>query len=106
LFLPQLLANSCLDSSKKDSTEHFAGDGQESDSSPVVTDLKVAFLVDLYSESFIPVTCDSLFVTNGLKQVSQDSSICNEVGLQHFGILSITEEQLFSLLAYFCIKLY
>ena len=36
LFLPKLLVNSCLDSSKKDSIETFAGDGQECDSSPVV----------------------------------------------------------------------
>ena len=61
LFLPQLLVNSCLDSSKKDSTEDFTGDGQECDSSPIVTDLDVAFLRDLYNESFAPVTWDSLF---------------------------------------------
>ena len=47
---------SCLDSSKKDSTEDFAGDGQERDSSPIVTDLEVAFLKALYNESFVPVT--------------------------------------------------
>ena len=84
MFLPQLLVNSCLDSSKKDSTEDFAGDGQECDSSPIVTDLEVAFLSDLYNESFAPVTWDSLFVPNGVEQVSQDSCSCTEVGLQHF----------------------
>ena len=47
---------------RKDSTEDFAGDGQECDSSPIVTDLEVAFLRDLYNESFAPVTWDSLFV--------------------------------------------
>jgi hypothetical protein len=47
LFLSQLLIDSCLNSSKKDSTEDFAGDGQECDSSPIVTDLEVAFLRDL-----------------------------------------------------------
>ena len=62
LFLSQLLVNSCLDSSKKDSTEDFAGDGQECDSSPILTDLEVAFLRDLYNESFASVTWDSLFV--------------------------------------------
>ena len=66
MFLPQLLLNSCLVSSKKDSTEGFAGDGQECDSSPFVTDLEVAFLRDLYNESFAPVTWDSLFVQNGV----------------------------------------
>ena len=54
LFLSQLLANSCLDSSKKDYTGNFAGDGQQCDSSPVVTDLKVAFLREIYNESFSP----------------------------------------------------
>ena len=41
LFL--VFVNSCLDSSKQDSTETFAGDGQECDSSAVVR-LKVALL--------------------------------------------------------------
>ena len=56
LFLPQLFVNSCLESSKKDSKENFAGDGQECDSPPVVTDLTVAFLSELYHDSFSPVT--------------------------------------------------
>ena len=86
MFLPELLVNSCLVSSKKDSTEGFAGDGQECDSSPFVTDLEVAFLRDLYNESFAPVTWDSLFVQNGVEQVSQDTCSCTEVGLQHFSM--------------------
>ena len=66
------------------STEDLAGDGQECNSSPVVTYVKVAFLRELYNESFSPVTWDSLFVPNGLKQLSQDSGSSSEIGLQHF----------------------
>ena len=51
MFLSQLLMDSCLDSSKNDSTEDFAGDGQECDSSPIVTDLEVVFLRDIYNEA-------------------------------------------------------
>ena len=76
LFLPQLLVNRSLNSSKKDSSEYFAGDGQQCDSSPVVTDLKVAFLRDIYNEYFSQVTWDNLFVPSGLEQVSQDSGSC------------------------------
>ena len=53
---PSLLVDSCLDSSKKDSTENLAGDGQECDSSPVVTHLEVACFMELYNESFSAVT--------------------------------------------------
>ena len=80
--IPLLLDNSCLDSSKEVSTEDFAGDGQVCDSSPVVTDVKVAFL----RESFSPVTWDSLFVPNGLEKFSQDSGSCSDVGLQQFSM--------------------
>ena len=73
MFLSQHLIDCCLDFSKKDYTEDFAGDGQECDSSPIVTDLGVAFLRDIYNESFVPVIWDSLFVPNGVEQVSQDS---------------------------------
>ena len=44
------------------------------------------FFRDLYNESFAPVTWDSLFVPNGVEQVSQDSRSCTEVGLQHFSM--------------------
>ena len=54
--------------------------------SPIVTDLEVAFLWDLYNGSFAPVTWDSLFVPNGVEQVSQDSCSCTEVDLQHFSM--------------------
>ena len=54
--------------------------------SPVVADLKIAFLMELYNESFSPVTWDSLVVPNGLEQFSQDSGSCAEVGLQHFSM--------------------
>jgi len=77
LFLSQLLIDSCLDSSKKDSTEDFAGDGQECDSSPIVKDLEVAFLRDLYNESFVPVTWDSLF----LLLLAQDFGSFFDIGL-------------------------
>jgi hypothetical protein len=69
LFLSQLLINSCLDSSKKNYTGDFAGDGQECDSSRIVTDLEVAFLRNLYNQSFIPVTWDSLFFLDELVMV-------------------------------------
>ena len=84
--IPLLLDNSCLDSSKEVSTEDFAGDGQVCDSSPVVTDVKVAFLREPYKDSFSPVTWDSLFVPNGLEKFSQDSGSCSEVGLQQFSM--------------------
>ena len=71
----------------EDYTETFIGDGQECDSSPVVTYLKVVFLRKLYNESFSPVTWDSLFVTkHGLDQFSQDSGSFAKVGLQYFNI--------------------
>ena len=38
-----------------------------------LSDLKVAFLRELYNESFSPVTWESLFVRNGLERVSQDT---------------------------------
>ena len=51
-----------------------------------LSDLKVAFLRDLYNETFSLVTWDSLFVRNGLERVSQDTGSCAEVGLQHFSM--------------------
>ena len=58
----QIFDQYILFSSNKESTEDFTGNKQECVSSPVVTDLKVAFIRDLYNDSFIPVTWDSLFV--------------------------------------------
>ena len=53
------------------------------------TDLKAAFLRELFNVSFNPVTLDSLFIPNGLEQVSQDSGRCTEVCLQHGGMHGI-----------------
>lgn len=67
LLLSNSGVNGCLHAIEKDSAEHLAWDRQQSNSTPVVTVLNVAFFGDFDNEAFGPIFRDGVTVPDVLE---------------------------------------